>query len=46
MSLILLLSRLLQSGSEPDFPVSLREGPGLSLACQDVDEPDKLVLVE
>src|SRR4029434_6912790 len=45
MCLILLLSCLLQSGSKPRLPLSLREGPCFSLVCQDVGEPDELVVV-
>ena len=46
MFFIWLLSHLLQSGSEPRPSLSLRVGPCLSLACQDVSEPDPLVVVE
>ena len=42
---ILLFSRLLQSGSEPGLSLSLRVGSCLSLACQDVGEPDERVVV-
>src|SRR4029434_3187920 len=45
MCLILLLSRLLQCGSENRLPLSLREGPCLSLTCRDVGEPTELVVV-
>ena len=45
MCFILLLSHLLQSGGEPGLSLS-ESGPVLSLACQDVGEPDKLVFVE
>ena len=44
MCLTLLLSRLLHSGSEPGLPLSLREGPCLSLTCRNGGEPNELVV--
>src|SRR4029434_3307605 len=45
MCLILLLSRLMQSGSNPGIPLFLREGPCFSLTCRDVGDLNKLVVV-
>ena len=45
MCLTLLLSRLLQSGSEPGLSLSLRVGPCLSLACQAHSRPGRPVVV-
>src|SRR4029434_5975865 len=44
MCLIWLFSRLLQCGPEHEFPLSLREGPCLSLACPTWVSPIAIVI--